>query len=516
MPIHYSSPARSAAPSLGGFLATAAVAIVLCSVFATTLAVLDAQAVSRTDKVIQLAGILAAAMFLGAGVLRISRWRVANDRSSLLMGTALVVLGGLGLPLTSLAGALTGYDPDSFLRAVTAITTTLATILLVRRALHPSTGSPSAVRLTASVCAVVLLSFACLVVLHFQAPEVIRSEVVEPGAVRGAVLGCAWLAIGLHAARRGREMPWAARVSPLLVCMGVGELMRVFQAYQEGSWGLAGAGLVAVIALTAANRALNDLDEAAMAGQTALQATTEELAQTRSHVDAQHAWREELTHDARNALAGLRAALHVLERYAGELDPAALERLRAAAIDEVGHLEDMILRGQGEPVNFDIADAIRATVETRRAAGLQVEMHDFSCAVHGHPSDLARVVQNILVNSQTHAPGAKVRICVVPAGQKVHLYIADDGPGLSHEQAVHVFERGSRDPTHGGSGLGLFVARSLMRQQGGDVDLRGHFEGAVFVVTLPAARMGTSIADVKLPQQRVPPVAKSKPLGATT
>jgi two-component system OmpR family sensor kinase len=294
----------------------------------------------------------------------------------------------------------------------------------------------------------------------------------------------------------------------LVDLFGVGALMGHVE------WDLAGTLLNGTVAAWAARLAVRQLTAASDQSSAHIAEYESALVRAKDTLSLQDAWREELTHDARNALAGLRAALHTLQRYDASLDAPTQERLRSAAMGQLGHLEDMIIRGPGrETVDFDIAEAIRPTIETRRASGLEVEVHDFSCEAHGHPADLATVVQNILVNAQRHAPGARVRVCVVPAGHKVHLYIADDGPGLSEDEAARVFERGSRGQDSAGSGLGLFVARSLMRQQGGDVELRGHFEGAVFVVTMPAAK-GLSAGVAAVPHQWTADAGARVPLAA--
>lgn len=505
-----STQAEREDPSLAKLVITAALAIAMCSVLATALALLDSAAISRIDEVVQVAGVLASAMFVGAGVLRISRWRIAKDERSLLMGTALVVLGGVAIPFTNLAGALMRADPDSFLRASTAILTTLVVLGLVETALVVPVGiliRPT--RLIFATCGTATLGFVLLALLHFGAPQFLRSELADPPVVRGSVLALAWFGVAVHAAVCGNERQWAGQVAPLLACMGVGEVLHTLAVYPYQTWELIGALLVATVALITATRALNDLDEATTAGQDELRETAEELTQTRCRVDAQHAWREELTHDARNALAGLRAALQTLERYEGKLDPTALERLRAAAIGELGHLEHLIIRAaQDEPVDFDVMSAIKDAVETRRAAGLEVEVHEFSCLAHGRPGDLVTVVQNLLVNADQHGRGRKVRLCVVEASNRVELYVSDRGPGLSDAHAARLFERGARGEGSNGSGLGLFVSRTLMREQGGDLELRGHKGGAVFVVTLKPAKP----SPLHIPRQRL---ALPQPVGAS-
>ena len=70
--------------------------------------------------------------------------------------------------------------------------------------------------------------------------------------------------------------------------------------------------------------------------------------------------------------------------------------------------------------------------------------------------------------------------------------IDDDGPGIPGEQLERVFEpfvrlEGSRCRETGGIGLGLAIARSIVRGHGGDIRLDNRAEGGLrAVVSLPA------------------------------
>jgi signal transduction histidine kinase len=71
--------------------------------------------------------------------------------------------------------------------------------------------------------------------------------------------------------------------------------------------------------------------------------------------------------------------------------------------------------------------------------------------------------------------------------------VADDGPGFAPEDLPHVFEplfRGdrARATATGGAGLGLAIARRLVRAHGGEVDaVNGAAGGARVTVTLPVS-----------------------------
>jgi two-component system OmpR family sensor kinase len=90
-----------------------------------------------------------------------------------------------------------------------------------------------------------------------------------------------------------------------------------------------------------------------------------------------------------------------------------------------------------------------------------------------------------------------VRIGVGTADGRAVLEVADEGPGMTAEQASRVFNRvyradRSRTRTPGAdAGLGLAIARSLARAHGGDVELETTLgEGACFRLTLPLPENG--------------------------
>lgn len=454
-------------------------AIGVSTTIATVLVAFDSGSHALAEQLTDIFGIVAAALFLGAGVLRISQWRIAGDSRNLIMGAALVVLGGIAIPLTSLAGVIMGDSDTSLLRSMTALTSTLVTLALVVRALNAPAEDATVrpLRIVVPAAATTMVVFTGLVAVYVVSPALLTSTVVPPPMIRGSLLAIAWFAVGLEAAMRGAQLPWAGQVAPLMGCMAVAELLRVISVVHEGAWAVTGAALVAVIASLTAHRALIDLDEAARAER-------EAATSTEAGARKQRAWREEMIHDASNALAGLRAALVTLEEYGGQLDTATKHRLRAAALGEVNHLEHLIIRGEpDETIDFDLEPVLRTVVETRRAMGMDIELSDCDVRAHGRPGDVATVLQNLLVNAEQHAAGP-VTVRVGTVGDTVEIHVADQGPGMTATQVATLFQRGARGPESSGSGLGLHVSHTLMQQQGGDLELRDHGDGCTFTMRL--------------------------------
>jgi len=121
--------------------------------------------------------------------------------------------------------------------------------------------------------------------------------------------------------------------------------------------------------------------------------------------------------------------------------------------------------------------------------------------VLGDEPRLRQVIGNLMANALTHTPaGTPISVRISTAGPdeaipvpSVVLEVADQGPGLTAEQAEHAFERfyradQARARTTGGAGLGLAIVAALVEAHGGTVGLdTGPGQGATFRITLPLA-----------------------------
>ncbi|GGV72424.1 hypothetical protein GCM10010294_33170 [Streptomyces griseoloalbus] len=107
------------------------------------------------------------------------------------------------------------------------------------------------------------------------------------------------------------------------------------------------------------------------------------------------------------------------------------------------------------------------------------------------PQRIRQVLDNLLTNAAVHTPaGTRVSVEVTVAGDAALVRVADAGPGVPAEDRERVFDRfhrvdKARSRDRGGSGLGLAVARSLVRAHGGGIALSSEPGSTVFTVRLP-------------------------------
>ncbi|BBY02853.1 two-component sensor histidine kinase [Mycobacterium seoulense] len=112
--------------------------------------------------------------------------------------------------------------------------------------------------------------------------------------------------------------------------------------------------------------------------------------------------------------------------------------------------------------------------------------------VLGDEPRIRQVLSNLVANALQHTPeNADVTVRVGTCGDDAVLEVADEGPGMTEQDASRVFERfyrtdSSRARTSGGTGLGLSIVDSLVRAHGGAVTVTtAPGEGCCFRVTLP-------------------------------
>lgn len=97
-------------------------------------------------------------------------------------------------------------------------------------------------------------------------------------------------------------------------------------------------------------------------------------------------------------------------------------------------------------------------------------------AINARPLSLKRALMNLVGNSMKYGDAARITLTQKTAAS-VEIDIEDNGPGIPAEDAETVFEpfrrlETSRNRETGGSGLGLSIARNIVRAHGGDISLR--------------------------------------------
>jgi len=215
-----------------------------------------------------------------------------------------------------------------------------------------------------------------------------------------------------------------------------------------------------------------------------------------------------LAHELRNPLAPIRQASAISNAAAAT---AEQKRWSHDVIERQVHhmallLDDLLdisrvtrgmlkLRPQMTDLTSIIATAsetARPLIEAKRHA-LKIEVPDGAARFAADPLRLAQVLSNLLTNAAKYTdPGGEIRLRATCSADTVTFSITDNGIGIPPESLKEVFAmfsqvKSAQDRSEGGLGIGLALAKGLVRLHRGTLEAssEGTGRGSEFVVKLP-------------------------------
>jgi signal transduction histidine kinase len=224
---------------------------------------------------------------------------------------------------------------------------------------------------------------------------------------------------------------------------------------------------------------------------------------------------DSVTHELKSPLASLKLALQTLTRRAVPAEQQAdFHRIMLQDVERLDTLIDHLLDAAKTLQRRRPSEADATAIEPvlRRVVTAVTRRHDVPAdavtvkvataaggplAVAGRSADVEIVLRNLLDNAVKYSlPDPQVEVSAEPAAKgRVLIRVADNGPGIPVPQRQQVFRRFVRlgselERSTPGTGLGLFLVKSLVRQMRGAVNVRGRQPppGTVFEVELPAGR----------------------------
>ncbi len=198
-----------------------------------------------------------------------------------------------------------------------------------------------------------------------------------------------------------------------------------------------------------------------------------------------------LSHDLRTMLTRLRLRAEFIE------DDEQRQKAARDLDDMHIMLETSLDFARGEAlreamISTDLAALVRTALDDLGDQGHEVSYHGPDHLVlRCRPVALRRALDNLLQNALAYGDVAEVTM--IERAASIAIEIGDRGPGIPAEERERVFDpfyrlEVSRSRDTGGAGLGLAVARSIVRGHGGEIVLEDRAGGGLLVrLTLPAA-----------------------------
>ena len=214
-----------------------------------------------------------------------------------------------------------------------------------------------------------------------------------------------------------------------------------------------------------------------------------------------------VSHELRSPMAAVIGSSRTLQQRWRELRPeqrdSFLELIAAETTRLAQLVGDVLDTSRIEAGTFSYAftdvDVARLVQDTVAAAGIGQDEVSVVAAVNGmlpivrgDAERLRQVVVNLVDNAVKYSPaGSEVRVAAYAQGDQVVVDVTDRGTGIASDQQQLIFEKFGRAKTDGsvkpGTGLGLFIARSIAEAHGGSLEVRSALNrGATFTLALPA------------------------------
>src|SRR3954454_2635526 len=218
-----------------------------------------------------------------------------------------------------------------------------------------------------------------------------------------------------------------------------------------------------------------------------------------------------VTHELKTPVASIRLYLETLQSR--ELDEAKRRefyRIMLEDSDRLLHTIEQVLRAgatgsdlpRGARVPLDLGELSRECVELARTRfhlapeALEYVEHTSSATVLGDAEELKAAVWNLIDNAVKYSQGDPKIVVELESlhNDDVAVRVTDHGVGIAPAELKRIFKRFYRVPAsvavrRKGSGLGLFIVRSVARKHGGRAYAQsaGPGHGSTFTLQLPAA-----------------------------
>ena len=213
------------------------------------------------------------------------------------------------------------------------------------------------------------------------------------------------------------------------------------------------------------------------------------------------------SHELRTPLTSIEMSVNLLQERAGaRLDGSEQELIHVAQEEvvrlkhlvnelldltkiESGKIEMQVTTVSSRKLLENAVEPFRAQARERETE-LLLELDDDAPSVRCDPNKIAWVITNLVGNALRYTkPGGHVWLSAERAGSWVHLYVRDDGAGIPYEKQAAIFGKFvqvEESGAPGGAGLGLAIAKEIVRAHGGHIWVESEpGKGSLFITALP-------------------------------
>jgi signal transduction histidine kinase len=216
-----------------------------------------------------------------------------------------------------------------------------------------------------------------------------------------------------------------------------------------------------------------------------------------------------VSHELRSPMAAVIGAARTLQDRWRMLSAAQRESFLALIGDETARLAELVAdvldtsrieagtfsyRFEEVDLGRVVDEAIETAVLAKQEVPVVASVHGAIPTIRGDHARLRQVLGNLIENAVKYSPeGAEVRVAAAAGNGAVRISVRDAGPGIPRDQQARIFEKFGRADVEGGSkpgtGLGLFIARSIAEAHGGSLDVSsGTDQGSTFTLSVPAGK----------------------------
>jgi PAS domain S-box-containing protein len=210
-----------------------------------------------------------------------------------------------------------------------------------------------------------------------------------------------------------------------------------------------------------------------------------------------------VSHELRTPLASIQGYASTYLLYEDRLDPEERRSFIRRIVDATLQLEELVdnlltasrIEHGTLELSLRPAQLSKLVLETISEAHQrwESELIEFTgperCELVLDPRRIRQVLSNLLDNARKYGGEGPIEVALEDRGSDVSLTVRDHGPGFNPGQADRLFERFYRGTTDGrakGTGLGLWIARAIVRAHSGEIMAGSPAKGgALFAFSLP-------------------------------